>query len=59
MRFIWVFSHGAMMKKSNNSLTKDDILTFWNKLACCTSNLSKGLQEQCYKFEELTIVLIK
>jgi hypothetical protein len=32
--FICVFSHGAMMKKNNNSLIKDEISMFWSLLAC-------------------------
>jgi hypothetical protein len=31
--FICIFSHGAVMKKSNKSLTKDEILAFLNLFA--------------------------
>jgi hypothetical protein len=33
MGFICVFSHGAVMKRSNKSLTKDEISTFLSLLA--------------------------
>ncbi len=41
--FIFVFSHGAIMKKCNNSLTNNEILAFWHLFVYCTNILSKGL----------------
>jgi hypothetical protein len=35
--FICVFSHGAVMKKNKNSLTKDEILTFLSLLVIQTT----------------------
>jgi len=32
VEFIYVFSHSVMMKRSNNSLTNNEILAFWNLL---------------------------
>jgi hypothetical protein len=56
--FIYIFSHGVVMKRNNSSLTKDEILAFWNLFAYCTNNLSKGLQEDCNKFKQLLLCSI-
>jgi len=53
VRFICVFFHDAMMKRNNNSLTKDEILAFLKLIAYYISNMFKGLQKDYNKFEQL------
>jgi hypothetical protein len=50
--FICVFSHGAMMKRSNRSLTKDEILAFLSLLA-----LQKGYKSIATNSFEIVVSL--